>query len=420
MDGLHREGLKGLEFRPLREQEFAQVVTVDSIAFAEQHTPEDVPFFQQVFDFERSLCAFDQGLLVGTSSSFPVQLTLPGGGILAAAGITWIAVLPTHRRRGILRKMMDAQREEAVRRGEAVAVLTASEGGIYGRFGYGPATSAKSVVVDRLHGDLRNLAPRCGRLVLLEPDQIEHTLPLVYERLRRRCPGELSRSEPWWQVYRRDPEHHRGGAGPLLHVVHEHPRGHVDGYVSYRVKEGCEGGLAANEVRVVEIMAADPDVYALLWEYLLGIDLSRRVSFDRARVDEPLYWLLDDPRAMETTGLTDYLWLSLLDIPQALSARSYSSSGELALEVTDIPAPQTAMRLYMRVNEEGSCEQCAPTQQEPHLHLDLATLSCAYLGGVSFDLLAQAGRVAESIPGTTARAAAMFSTAVAPYSCTMF
>jgi predicted acetyltransferase len=184
---------------------------------------------------------------------------------------------------------------------------------------------------------------------------------------------------------------------------------------------------------VVEVMASGPGAYAALWEYLLNLDLIDTIAFSRGRVDEPLRWLLADPRRFTVTALGDYLWLRLLDVPRALAAREYGASGELVLEVTDVfPAPSTA-RFLLRTSPAGTRgrtdapglagtpgAECAPTTRAPDLALEIGSLGEAYLGGVAFATLAAAGRVRELRAGALKRADAMFSTSTAPYCVTMF
>lgn len=409
-----------LEFRPLREDEFAEAVHLDAIAFGEQHASDDIPHFRQVFDFERSRCAFDQGRLVATTTAFALRLTLPGGRFLPVAGITWVAVLPTHRRRGILTRLMRAQLEDAEARGEAGAVLIASEGGIYGRFGLGPATSIHKIAIDRAWSGFRRSRAGQGAVSLLSAEEAAWQLPPLFDEVRSRQAGEVSRSAAAWVEHLRDPEQQRQGASAMLHVLHADNAGRPDGYVSYRVKEDWSGMLAANEVRVVELMAVEPGGYAALWEYLLSLDLARTITFELARIDEPVRWLLTDPRALRTEAWADYLWLRLLDLPGALAARSYRSNGEVVLELEESFPEARSSCLLLSVDQPGMPVRCLVSDLPPHLRLDVSDLATAYLGGVSFSTLAAAGRVQEYRAGALEVADRLFATGRPPYCATMF
>lgn len=204
----------------------------------------------------------------------------------------------------------------------------------------------------------------------------------------------------------------------MFHAKHETVPGVADGYLSYRIREQWEGAIPLSHVLVVELIARDPGVYRALWDYALNTDLCRTISFSSGRADEPLRWLLADPRRFRVDALSDYLWLRLLDAPRALAARAYGARGRLVLEVTDVfPTPSTS-RFILSSGTAGA--ECAPTKATPDLALGIDSLGAAYLGGVPFAALATAGRVRELRPGALDRADAMFRTSTAPYCVTMF
>jgi predicted acetyltransferase len=409
-----------IEIRPLGEEEFHEAVVVSCTAFGEQATEEDERAHRLGFPFERALCAYEDGRMVGTSTVLPFELTLPGGAGVPTAGLTWVAVLPTHRRRGILRRLVRAQLGGMANRGELLSALIASEANIYGRFGYGPATGVVSFSVERAYAAFAEPAQNPGRVVLLSGDEATVQLPQLYERLRHTQPGAVSRSAGWWTEYLYDPLRHREGGSAMFHAQHETSAGVPDGYVTYRVKDEWEGALPLSSVLVVELMAEDPEVYHALWDFILGTDLCRTVSFSRARVDEPLRWLLADPRRFRVDALVDYLWLRILDVRRALEARTYACGGRVVLEVTSgFPAPNVD-RFVLTVDPGAGKGECVPTTTSPDLRLGLDSLGAAYLGGVSFSELARGRRVHELVVGAVARADSMFRTNTAPYCVTEF
>jgi predicted acetyltransferase len=206
----------------------------------------------------------------------------------------------------------------------------------------------------------------------------------------------------------------------MYHVVHETAPGAIDGYVSYRIKGECEGATALNCVRVVELMSADPHAYRALWGFVMGTDLCHTVSVERGRPDEPLRWLLADPRRFKVSESFDFLWLRLLDVPRALAARRYPNPGRLVIEVADpFPAPRVD-RFLLEAERSDAAVECSPTSAEPDLALDASMLGAVYLGGVSFATLAAAGRVRELAPGAVARADNMFFSAHAPFCAVQF
>ncbi|MBN1629147.1 MAG: GNAT family N-acetyltransferase [Thermoleophilia bacterium] len=409
-----------IEIRAPREEEFPALIRVSCLAFGEEPAPEDEEQYRRSFPFGRALSAYEGGNMVATSTVLTQELTLPGGRTLPMGGVTWIATLPTHRRRGILTRLMAAQSADMLARGDALSGLIASEGTIYRPFGYGPATHIMSFAVERPYASFASPVDDPGGISLLDDEEAAAELPALYDRLRLLQPGAVSRPADWWPHYLHDPAYEREGATKMYHALHRTADGTPDGYVSYRIKGAWSASSnPLNETQVVEVQAADPDVYKILWDYVLKTDLSHKTSCRQGRVDEPLRWLLKDPRRFEVTGLVDYLHLRLLDVPRALAAREYGAAGELVLEVGEtFPAPK---RAHYRLRAEAhSGAECDVTSREPDLELRIDYLAAAFLGGVSFTTLATAGRVMELTPGAVARADAVFATATAPFCSTMF
>lgn len=423
--------MEQFRIRAVREDEFPTVFALSCAAFGEHDTGEDEQAHRLGFPFDRALAAFDGDKMVATSAVYSQELTLPGGVTIPMGGLTWIATLPTYRRQGLLTQLVSAQFADMKERGEAVSGLVASEGTIYGRFGYGPATSIMGFSVERAYSafstPLEAGAP--GHFELLEAAEAAVRLPPIYDGLRLRVPGTISRPTTFWSGYLADPPSERGGGTRMFHVVHETSPGRADGYVSYRIKEDWKGATACNTAHVVELLAEDPATYAALWRYVLDTDLTCRISCGRGRVDEPLRWLLAESRRFTVGQLSDFLWLRLLDVPRALAARRYSTPGRLVIEVDDpFPTPLT-QRFLLSV--EGSVgpylpaapslpAECTPSTAPPDLALGVDALSALYLGGVTFATMAAAGRVRELTPGALARADSMFSGGAAPFCATEF
>lgn len=413
--------MDNIEIRAPREEEFPAILRVGTVAFGEEATEEDAEACRTSFPFVRALCAYEDGKMVATSAVLSLELTIPDKVAIPAGGVTWIATLPTHRRRGLLRRLLVSQFADMADRDESVSVLLASEGNIYGRFGYGPATSMMSFSIERPYAVFASPADDPGRVTLLDAEEAAAQLPAIYDGLRLLRPGTVSRPADWWPHYLHDPLSERQGAGGMHHAKHETAPGVADGYVSYRIKESWAASTPLNEVQVVEVLAADPSVYKALWDYVLNTDLSRTTSCWRGRVDEPLRWLLADPRRFDVKALADDLYLRLLDVPRALSARTYRAEGELVLKVADMfPTPSETQYLLRTDPAAIPGAECGRTTREPDLELQIDYLGAAYLGGVSFAALAAAGRVRELTTGAIERADAMFSTAMAPFCSTMF
>ena len=408
-----------LPIRPITDDEFHAFSAVDHVAFAQELKPERVEAYRAIAELDRTLAAFDDGRIVATAAAGSWELTVPGPATIPAATVTAVAVLPTHRRRGILTALMARQLDDVADRGEAVAVLTASESIIYGRFGYGVSTWAEGFTLDRAHASLAHPVVADGRTVMLDPDEATKRIPDVYDELRRREVGGLSRPEGWWADHFRDPEAFRDGASPRFYALHESAAGEALGFVSYRVKKNwTDDGVPCGDTQVYELHAATPAVRAALWQFCLGVDLSATVSCWNAPVDEPLRWMLADPRRFRVSGVHDWLWARLVDVPAALAARRYTATGRLVLDVADPFKPHNSGRYELVGSPQGA--ECHPTDAEPDLSLTVAELGALYLGGVACTTLARAGRIEVRQPGALATGDALFVTSEAPWSVTEF
>ncbi|HEV8651461.1 MAG TPA: GNAT family N-acetyltransferase [Actinomycetes bacterium] len=408
-----------VEIRPIAVEELPELARVFGTVFGRRWPGEALAEFPKVFETERSLCAFDaQEGMVATAGAYSFELTVPGGVGMPAGGLTLVSVLPTHRRRGILRALMQRHFEDVQARGEPVSILTASESLLYGRFGYGLASSAADLEIDRRHAAFAGSVPTGGRVRLVAGDEAARMLPELFDRVRRVHPGQVSRTPAWWDLRLRDPEWIRDGGGPRVNVAYEPAPGQVDGYATYSLKPRWTDNLPDNVAQVHELMAVTPEAAASLWRFCLDLDLTTTVELHNRPLDEPLRWCLADPRRLRTTLLSDFLWLRVLDVPAALAARRYAASGQLVLEVADPLLPENDGRF--RVDGGPSGADCARTGFEPDVVLDVAALGAAYLGGVRFSTLGRAGRAREGRPGALARADAMFTSDLAPWCSTDF
>jgi predicted acetyltransferase len=407
-----------IEIRPITPDQWRPYGEVLGAAFGDTADEAELADHKLGFEFDRSMAAFDGDRIVGTGGADSMDLTLPGLTTIPVGGLTAISVLPTHRRRGILRAMILHHFDEVESRGEPVSALGASESVIYGRFGYGMATTHAWFEIDPRHGAFLRPPAGGGRLRLLEPEETAKVVPAFYDRYRRAQPGELTRKPAWWDVYVRDPEWVRDGASRRYNVVYESEPGRVDGWACYRVKPKWSQGLPGNLVKVPQLVGLTPEADAALWRYLLDLDLAGAVQVDDRPVDDPIRWRLADPRRLQVREVGDQLWLRLLDLPAALEARRYATEEALVLEVTDALRPRNQGRFRLEGGPDGAT--CRPARDEPDLALDVADLGAAYLGGASLATLARADRVAELRPGALLRADRMLASHPTPVSTTHF
>src|SRR5438270_3560373 len=335
------------ELRALVPGELDEFVAAVEASFGHHSGEEEVDDARLLAEPGRCFGAFVDGRLVGGTASLSLELTVPGGATVAAGGVTDAGVLPTHRRRGLFRELTARQLQDVAARGEAVSLLTASEGTIYGRFGYGVAAVSTAVEVARGSADFASPVVVPGEMRLLGPEESSLLLPEIFDRYRRSQPGEVTRSEAYWEVLLRDRERWRDGASARFVAAHEAPDGDVDGYVAYRVRGDWPGQIPDFSLDVDEVVALAPGVRAALWRYALDVDLIGRVSAWNLPPDEPLRWLLADPRGMRVTGVTDMLWLRLVDVAAALAARRYRAAGRLIIEVEDAFYPASTGRYLL-------------------------------------------------------------------------
>jgi predicted acetyltransferase len=396
-----------IDIRSPSEDELRDAMRAGEAAFGAENKEEDYERHRKMLPLDRFLTAYDDGRPVGTAGSFEFELTIPGG-VAPAAGVTWVGVLPSHRRRGILRDFMRRQLEDFRERGEPLAILWASESAIYGRFGYGIAAPSVQLEAQTDRFRFRDDPGAAGAARLVREDEALELFPPVYERVRLTIPGMFARTTDWWAQYKLpDPEHWRRGAGPKFYVALELD-GTVEGYALYRIKSDWDHGMPQGQVQIVDAIATSPGATRELWRFLFGIDLVDKVqqwSFDPG---SPLFLMVEDPRRLHLR-VADGLWLRFVDVEAALRARSYAGDDSVVIEVRDELCPWNAGR--WRVGAE--VEQ---TADEADLALDVVDLACAYLGAFDFWHLAAAERVDELRPGSLDRASALFRTPRPPYS----
>ncbi|OLT15512.1 hypothetical protein BJF78_01850 [Pseudonocardia sp. CNS-139] len=383
------------------------IALADGRAFGVHYTDTDLDDIRALFEPDRYVLAEDPDHgIVGITGDFPFDVTLPGGAAVPAAGVTWVSVAVTHRRRGILRALMAEQLRAFAGAGLPVALLTASEGAIYGRFGYGVATERRDVEITRRRAALRPDAPDPGGVRQATTAEVRAVGPELHERWAARTPGALSRSDAWWDSILSDREHRRGGASALFHLVH------ADGYVSYRIDRSTQ------TCRIAELVTATDEAYAALWRTLLALDLSETVSWWNAAVDEPVQHLLADPRQLRTLGLFDGMWARVLDVPAVLAARRYAAELDVVLDVHD-PFLDLGGRFRLTGGPDGAA--CTPvTGGEPAVALGIAQLGALVFGGGRAGSFARAGLVRAADPDVLRRFDAAFRTERSPVHGTEF
>ena len=398
-----------IAIRPLSAERLADFFVPFSTAFGlAPPPPERFAVVRSLPELDLLLGAHDGDAVVGSAGSYTFDLTVPGGVAVETAGLTMVGVLPTHRRRGILREMMRCHLDHAHRRGQAVAALYASQGAIYGRYGYGMAALRGEIEIATHRAAFAHPTDPVGAVRLVGEAEAVAAFPLVHERVRLSRPGMLSRSEGWWRARRTlDPDWLRAGRPPLQRALLA-----IDGrpaaYALYRFTAPYGHRSQEGTVDVVEALGDSPAAMRAIWRYLLDLDLITSLRAYELPVDHPLLFLLADPRALGMR-LADGVWVRLVDVEAALSRRGYGEGAPLVIEVEDAFCPWNQGRYRLA---GGVAER---TSAEADLALDVQALGSAYLGAFGFTQLAQAGRVVELRQGALRRADALFRGDRAPW-----
>ncbi len=389
--------LMGIHIRPVAEDEFEEWSRAEARGFGFHADDEYVERSRWEAELDRTFAAFDDGKIVGTATTRSAALTTPGGE--AALGfVDDVAVLPTHRRRGIMTRVMRAQLRQMREQGEPFSALSASESSIYERIGYGIATWADFWTIGRLHTAFK-IEPRGGgRLEFVSADKARAEWPKLHGRVAPRWAGMVRYPASYWRVSLRDSEGQRRGMSEFFHVAYVRG-GKVAGLVSYRMND--------RKVIVVFMLGEDPEVEAELWRFCFSIDLVTEIRAFHRPTDDPIPWRLADPRRLERRT-QDHMWLRLVDVQAALESRKYDCEGEITLRVKDDFCDWNDGAYRLETGPEGA--SCSRAKADPDVELSVAELAAVYLGGNSFGRLARAGRVRELTKGATQRADRLFRT----------
>ncbi|HEX4814317.1 MAG TPA: GNAT family N-acetyltransferase [Nonomuraea sp.] len=384
--------------RPIDVSEWPAFTGLLDEAFADSIHPAQLERFKAETEFDRTLAVFDGSVMAGVTTVLSLTMTVPGGR-LPVAGVTSVGVLPSHRRRGVLSSMMRRQLADIRDRGESVAALYASESAIYGRFGYGRATSNLTFSIDTRGAAFVRNAPvdPALRIRVASPARARADLEKLFASVVPARPGRYERRPAFWDTSLADEEFDQRGRGPLRCVLAEDDGG-VRGYALFRVKSSWdECDIPNGELRLQELEALDPAAYALLWRSVLDRDLVSRVHAYSRPVDDPLTALLADQRQLRARWV-DELWVRLVRVDRALAARAYSAPVDVVIEVEDDVCPWNAGRWRLTADPTGA--ECKPSHDEPDLTVPVNALGSAYMGDGQLVPQLGAGLLREHSPGT--------------------
>lgn len=450
----------GIEVRKADATEAESFARSVAIPFLDSQDDEaDIAHWVKHFEPERAWVGVEAGRFVANCCTFTRDVTVPGWPeekcpTVALTAVSGVGVHPTHRRRGLLTQMMGEMLDDGRRRGEPIAGLVASEGSIYGRYGFAVATE-----IARWRADPKRTAylesTKQADITLATAGEVAKTVAKIHDRHRRTRAGEVDRHDRWWEETLADPADKRKGQSQWYFLIAGSGAGDGDGYAAYRGEDTSNDRDFGGCVHVHDLYASDPDIEAELWRFIFDIDLAKEVVGERRPVDEPLRWRLQDPRRLRVERVEDGLWMRILDVPKALQARGYERSGRLCFEVVDRPelspagtkkagatedgdAHRVLGKWVLEVDAESTAVDCrraktaknanagkAAGQQneQPQIKLGIGALSALLFGGVSAQALTRARlieRTGEGPRGAVAEADGLFSTSLAPMSGTGF
>jgi predicted acetyltransferase len=393
-------GRLSFEIRAATPEEFPEVLTPIFHYFGSKPDPNFVERLGRLLPVERIHAAFEDGTVVGSGGAFPFEASVPGG-FVRAGGVTLVGVLPTHRRRGILRGLMRAQLDDVHERGEPMAYLWASEDALYGRYGYGIASFSGNIELQRDRAAFYREFEPTGAVRLVDVEEAVEPFSAIQRRAAEQHPGMFVRTPEWWRDKRlSDPEWSRDGGGEMVRALLELD-GRPAAYALYRLHFSAERGIPKGFTSVIEAVGESPTATREIWRYLLSIDWMDRVRAGLIPLDHELFLLLREPRRL-TFNQRDGLWVRLVDLEAALNARTYKPGEPVVVEVVDDICPWNAGT--WELGPEGASRNGSAAE----LRMDVSALGSVYLGGFTFGQLARAGRIEEVEHGALERADTLF------------
>ncbi|MEV6069993.1 GNAT family N-acetyltransferase [Nocardia sp. NPDC052001] len=369
----------GITLRSATESDFPAILELAEVCFGMRYDQVEKDNIPGLFPIERAIVAVDGDRIVGHTVDRTMTVTVPGENTIRACGVSAVTVAPTHRRRGILRALYTEQHARTEAEGIPLTMFTASEGTIYGRFGYGPATVASEITIDRRKAEFRPGTPDPGGVRTATLADSQDHIREVYDRWRRLVPAGQDRPDANWNIWFGDPDRYRDGASTLFVLTHP------DGYVLYRRQWRDHESVAL----VSEFKAVTPEAHIALWRVLLSLDLLDKIEADLVD-DDPLPFLVTDPRLVRTKSRYDGLWARVMDVPAALTARTYREDLDTVLAVDD-PFREAGGTFALRVRD--GVAECERTDRAAEIELGIDVLSSLYFGAHRARVFAAANRI---------------------------
>lgn len=394
-----------MEIRQVRDEEFFRWRIAVRASLGTHTTLDDTVFMRaHRVEIDRLLVCVDGDVMAGSGGADSFDMTLPGGAQVPVAGVAYITTAATHRRRGIHRAIMKRIHDDARDRGDAAAILWASQSGLYGRYGYGNSMPVHNWHIDMRHTDFAFAPDWTGHYVKAERDEAIPLMAEAYDRARANRTGMISRTAKRWE-YEVHPVHTKDE----FFIVYTEGDDAL-AYARYTLDFDPDDEFRGT-MHVVEAVAATDEAHAALWRFIFDQELVHEVIAHARPVDDPLVWMLAEPRRLRRS-LTDAIWLKFLDIPSMLENRSYPVEDSLILQVLD-EETGGSRTLAFECGLEGAT--CRETSVSPDLVMSETQLAEMYLGAAECSMLADLGmvEVAARNPNAAWRADSIFRTSPA-------
>ncbi len=402
------------EIRAAREEELQTIMQLVGYAFANNEQPKDEPEPPPVTP-QQTLCAYDGERMVATSGAFDFQMQMNGRPV-AADGVTLVTCDPGYRRRGLVRQLMEGLLQRARQRDVPLAILWASMGAIYQRFGYGLATTQVTYEVPLRFVEFQFGEQSGGNTRRLSRAEAMPHLESVYEAYSTPANGMLQRRKFLWDFMLK-----RSEGQNVWIAVYFDDGGKPRGYCLYKTLFDVKLFPESPQIMdVFDFVWLDMDAYRGLWRFLASHDLVDRIRFDYVAEDDPAPSLFLEPRRLRRRT-TDGVWMRIVDAAGALGGRGYDLPGEVVIQVTeDVLCPWNNGCYRVIANEDGAEVEKLAGSTHPDLTIRPDGLASLVSGHSRASDLARMGRAAIPDEQQAARLDALFATRRRPHCPNMF
>ncbi|MEE8337777.1 MAG: GNAT family N-acetyltransferase [Dehalococcoidia bacterium] len=396
-----------VEIRALTADEMPELQKLGSYAFANN---EDAPENEQTLQPEWTLCAFVDGRLAASHAAYPFRMRF-NGAAANAAGVTAVSTYPEFRRRGLLRQIMEQAFPQQREQGQSVAILWASMGAIYQRFGYGLGSTRVRYEIDPRYAAFEDGEPPAGSVSLMALDDAREIMERIYIEHSRPRNLMLHRAPQMWQARRREQNKLKNH-----YAIYRNDAGEPRGYVQYTTKWSDDGSIEpgpSQKLNISDLIALDLDAYRALWESLRKHDLVSRIVWWGVPEDDPMPSLLLEPRELRRMT-TDGIWLRVVDVEAALPQRLYGDRGEITIAISGDDLCQWNNGTYL-LETDGERSEVRRTDREAEITMPPRTLASLIAGHDSATQLARAGLLEARDEQALRTADRLFATAYRPY-----